>query len=69
MNICPILNLQRCKFISESDTSYSGIRLQQDQYNNKKFYLTDEKINDTELLVMVHLQKGVGFVFFNNRFK
>lgn len=31
------------KFISETDTSFSGIRLQQDQYNNKKFYLTDEK--------------------------
>ena len=31
------------KFISETATSFSGIRLQQDQYNNKKFYLTDEK--------------------------
>jgi hypothetical protein len=31
------------KFDSETDTTFSGIRLQQDEYNNKKFYLTDEK--------------------------
>ena len=31
------------KLISETPTSFSGIRLQQDQYNDKKFYLTDEK--------------------------
>jgi hypothetical protein len=31
------------KLISETNTSFSGIRLQQDQYNDKKFYLTDEK--------------------------
>ena len=31
------------KFISETATSFSGLRLQQDQYNNRKFYLTDEK--------------------------
>lgn len=31
------------KYISETATTFSGIRLQQDQYNNKKFYLTDEK--------------------------
>jgi hypothetical protein len=31
------------KFISETDTTFSGIRLQQDEYNHKKFYLTDEK--------------------------
>lgn len=31
------------KFISETATSFSGIRLQQDQYNSRKFYLTDEK--------------------------
>lgn len=31
------------KLISETATSFSGIRLQQDQYNNKKFYLTNEK--------------------------
>lgn len=31
------------KIISETNTSFSGIRLQQDQYNNQKFYLTDEK--------------------------
>ncbi len=31
------------KFIDETDTTFSGIRLQQDQYNSNKFYLTDEK--------------------------
>ena len=31
------------KFISESNTTISGIRLQQDQYDNNKFYVTDEK--------------------------
>jgi hypothetical protein len=31
------------KFIEETDTSFSGIRLQQDTYDNNKFYLTDEK--------------------------
>ena len=31
------------KLVSETLTSFSGIRLQKDQYNNKKFYLTDEK--------------------------
>ena len=31
------------KFIDETLTSFSGIRLQQDQYNNRKFYLKNEK--------------------------
>jgi hypothetical protein len=31
------------KFIKETPTSISGIRLQQDQYDNNKFYVTDEK--------------------------
>lgn len=31
------------KFISETLTTFSGIRLQQDQYDNNKFYVTDEK--------------------------
>ena len=31
------------KFISESNTTISGIRLQQDLYDNNKFYVTDEK--------------------------
>jgi aspartyl aminopeptidase len=31
------------KFISETPTTFSGIRIQQDQYNNNKFYVTDEK--------------------------
>jgi len=43
------------KIISETSTSFSCIRLQQDQYNNQKFYITDEKnkfhgiINDGSL--------------------
>ena len=31
------------KIISETAKTFTGIRLQQDQYNNNKFYLTDEK--------------------------
>lgn len=31
------------KFISETPTTISGIRLQQDQYDNNKFYVTNEK--------------------------
>ena len=31
------------KFIGDTDTTFSGIRLQQDQYDVKKFYITDEK--------------------------
>jgi hypothetical protein len=31
------------KFTEETDTSFGGIRLQQDSYDNNKFYLTDEK--------------------------
>ncbi len=31
------------KIISETPTKINGIRLQQDQYNFRKFYLTDEK--------------------------
>jgi hypothetical protein len=31
------------KLISETETSFSGIRLQQDTYDNKKFYLTNER--------------------------
>ena len=31
------------KLIEETNTTFSGIRLQQDQYDNNKFYLTDEK--------------------------
>ena len=31
------------KIINECKSSFSGIRLQQDDFNNKKFYLTDEK--------------------------
>ncbi len=30
------------KFISETPTTFSGIRLQQDQYDNNKFYVTNE---------------------------
>jgi len=31
------------KLIQETKTSFSGVRLQQDQYDTTKFYLTDEK--------------------------
>lgn len=31
------------KLVSETPKTFSGIRLQPDQYNDKKFYLTDEK--------------------------
>jgi hypothetical protein len=31
------------KFISETATGFSCIRLQQDQYDNNKFYVTNEK--------------------------
>jgi hypothetical protein len=30
------------KFTTHSNTTFGGIRLQQDQYDNNKFYLTDE---------------------------
>ena len=30
------------KLIRETNTTFSGIRLQQDQYDNNKFYTTDE---------------------------
>ena len=30
------------KIVSETPTKVNGIRLLQDEYNNKKFYLTDE---------------------------
>ena len=46
--ICKVKILKRnewiyFKFISETNTGFSGYRLQQDQYDNKKFYVTDEK--------------------------
>ena len=31
------------KLVEETNTTFSGIRLQSDRYNNQKFYLTDEK--------------------------
>jgi len=43
------------KIVSETLTSFSCVRLQQDQYNDQKFYVTDEKnkfhgiINDGSL--------------------
>jgi len=30
-------------FTEETKTTFGGIRLQRDQYNNNKFYVTDEK--------------------------
>jgi len=31
------------KLVEETNTTFSGIRLQSDRYNNQKFYLTDER--------------------------
>ena len=46
--ICKVKILKRnewiyFKFISETPKTFSGIRLQQDQYDNNKFYVTNEK--------------------------
>ena len=46
------------KFISESSTSISGIRLQQDQYDNNKFYVTDEKNKWHGIITDGSLTKG-----------
>lgn len=46
------------KFISESNTTISGIRLQQDQYDNNKFYVTDEKNKWHGIIADGSLTKG-----------
>ena len=45
--ICKVKILKKNKWIyfkfdSETNTGFSGFRLQQDQYDNNKFYVTDE---------------------------
>jgi len=46
------------KFISESNTTISGIRLQQDIYDNNKFYVTDEKNKWHGIITDGSLTKG-----------
>ena len=46
------------KFISETPTTISGIRLQQDQYDNNKFYVTDEKNKWYGIITDGSLTKG-----------
>ena len=53
------------KFIEETNTSFSGIRLQQDQYNNNKFYLTDEKNKWHGIITDGSFSKGRWIYVFN----
>ena len=53
------------KFISESSTTISGIRLQQDQYNNNKFYVTDEKNKWHGIITDGSLTKGRWIYVYN----
>ena len=53
------------KFISESSTSISGIRLQQDQYDNNKFYVTDEKNKWHGIITDGSLTKGRWIYVYN----
>ena len=46
------------KIISESHTTISGIRLQQDLYDNNKFYVTDEKNKWHGIITDGSLTKG-----------
>jgi len=53
------------KLISETNTSFSGIRLQQDKYNHKKFYLTDEKNKWHGIISDGSFSKGRWIYLFN----
>ena len=53
------------KFISESSTTISGVRLQQDQYDNNKFYVTDEKNKWHGLITDGSLTKGRWIYVYN----
>jgi hypothetical protein len=53
------------KLIGETNTSFSGIRLQQDQYNNNKFYLTDEKNKWHGIITDGSFSKGRWIYVFN----
>lgn len=52
------------KFVGESFTGFSGIRLQPDQYNQNKFYLTDEK-NIWHIIEPGPFKKGRTIYVFN----
>ena len=53
------------KFITESSTSISGFRLQQDQYDNNKFYVTDEKNKWHGIITDGSLTKGRWIYVYN----
>ena len=53
------------KFISETSTTISGIRLQQDQYDNNKFYVTDEKNKWHGIITDGSLTKGRWIYVYN----
>lgn len=53
------------KLVSETPTSFSGIRLQQDTYNKKKFYLTDEKNEWHGIITGKSFTKGRWIYVFN----
>lgn len=53
------------KFISETPTSISGIRLQQDHYDNNKFYVTDEKNKWHGIITDGSLTKGRWICLYN----
>ena len=53
------------KFISESPTTISGARLQQDQYDNNKFYVTDEKNKWHGIITDGSLTKGRWIYVYN----
>ena len=53
------------KFISESSTTISGVRLQQDQYDNNKFYVTDEKNKWHGIITDGSLTKGRWIYVYN----
>ena len=55
-------------FIDETETSFSGIRLQQDQYNTNKFYLTDEKNKWHGIIKDGSFTKGRWINVFNQKF-
>ena len=54
------------KFISESSTTISGVRLQQDQYDNNKFYVTDELNKWHGIITDGSLTKGRQVFVFNH---
>jgi hypothetical protein len=53
------------KCVKETATGFSGVRLQQDKYNDKKFYLTDEKNKWHGLISDGALGKGRSIYVYN----